>query len=127
MLFQRAGVQTTFDLLVARLGTTGPPMPVAQTAHGEREGRFSPDVRWIAYDSTETGRREVWIQPFPPTGARWQISRAGGVSPQWRSDGNELFYVAGNGRMMAVPIEAGSGFWSLLRLRSRTRLLSPLR
>lgn len=50
----------------------------------------------------------MWVQPFPPTGARWQISRTGGVSPQWRSDGNELFYVAGDGRMMAVSIEAGS-------------------
>jgi Tol biopolymer transport system component len=108
IVFQRPGVQNSFDLLAVRPGSTDAPLPVAQTEHGEREGRFSPDARWVAYDSTETGRREVWIQPFPPTGARWQISRTGGVSPQWRSDGNELFYVAGDGRLMAVPIEAGS-------------------
>jgi Tol biopolymer transport system component len=108
VLFQRPGVESTFDLLAVRIGSNDPPLPVAQTEHGEREGRFSPDVRWVAYDSTETGRREVWVQPFPPTGARWQISRTGGVSPQWRADGKELFYVAGDGRLMAVPIEAGS-------------------
>jgi Tol biopolymer transport system component len=108
ILFQRpGGVQNSIDLFAVRLGTSDAPIPIAQTEHGEREGRFSPDVRWIAYDSTETGRREVWIQPFPPTGARWQISRSGGVSPQWRADGKELFYAAGDGRMMAVPIEAG--------------------
>jgi hypothetical protein len=105
VLFQKVGVENTFDLLVQRLGVAEPPIPVAQTAHGEREGRFSPDGRWIAYDSTETGRREAWIQPFPPTGARWQISRTGGVSPQWRPDGKELFYVAGDGKLMAVAIE----------------------
>jgi Tol biopolymer transport system component len=108
VIFQTPG-KDSFDLLALRLDSPGSPgIPVAQTEHGEREGRFSPDVRWVAYDSTETGRREVWIQPFPPTGARWQISRTGGVSPQWRGDGKELFYVAGDGRLTAVAVEAES-------------------
>jgi hypothetical protein len=62
----------------------------------------------VAYDSTESGRREVWIQPFPPTGSRWQISTSGGVSPKWRRDGKELFYVAADGTLTAIPIEIGA-------------------
>jgi Tol biopolymer transport system component len=84
------------------------PFPVLQTEHGEREGRFSPDVRWIAYDSTESGRREIWIQPFPPTGSKWQVSTGGGFSPRWRGDGNEIFYVAADGKLMAVPVSGGT-------------------
>jgi serine/threonine protein kinase len=76
VIFQRAGTQNSFDLLAVRPGAAEAPIPVATTEHGEREGRFSPDVRWVAYDSTETGRREVWIQPFPPTGARWNRNGA---------------------------------------------------
>ena len=67
-----------------------------------------PNGRWIAYDSTESGRREIWVQPFPATGSKWQVSTTGGFSPRWRRDGNELFYVATDGRMMAVPISLGS-------------------
>ena len=67
-------------------------------------------MRWIAYDSSESGRREIWVQPFPPTGSRWQISTTGGFSPQWRGDGKELFYVAADGKMMAVPVTLGPRF-----------------
>jgi hypothetical protein len=84
------------------------PFPFIQTEHGEREGRFSPDVRWIAYDSTESGRREVWLQPFPPTGSKWQISTGGGFSPRWRGDGREIFYVAADGKLTAVAVSGGS-------------------
>jgi Tol biopolymer transport system component len=110
VVYQAQTAETGFDLWAVALSGDRKPFPVAQSPHGEREGAFSPDVRWLAYDSTETGRREVWVQPFPPTGARWQISTAGGVSPRWRGDGRELFYVAADGRLTAVPITAGAGF-----------------
>jgi Tol biopolymer transport system component len=108
ILFQRQEPKTGFDLWVVPVEGGQAPAAFAQTEHGEREGRFSPDGRWVAYDATETGRREVWIQPFPATGSRWQISTQGGVSPQWRSDGKELFYVAADGTLMGVPIQAGT-------------------
>jgi eukaryotic-like serine/threonine-protein kinase len=88
------------------------PFPVARTEHAEREGRLSPDVRWVAYDSTESGRREVWVQPFPPTGSKWQISTTGGSSPRWRGDGKELFYIAADGNLTAVAIDVGRTFQS---------------
>jgi eukaryotic-like serine/threonine-protein kinase len=72
-------------------------------------------------DSTETGRREVWVQPFPPTGARWQITTAGGVSPRWRADGRELFYVASDGTLTAVAVTPGSTFrWDAPRALFQT-------
>lgn len=60
----------------------------------ETQGRFSPDGHGIAYTSDETGTPEVYVQPFPTTGAKWQVSSMGGSDPQWRGDGRELFYVA---------------------------------
>jgi serine/threonine-protein kinase len=110
VVYQSTSPGTGFDLWVAPLSGEGAPFPVARTVHGEREGAFSPDVRWIAYDSTESGRREVWVQPFPPTGARWQVSTTGGVSPRWRADSRELFYVAADGKMTAVATTSGAAF-----------------
>jgi hypothetical protein len=77
------------------------------SANGERGGKLSPDMHWIAYDSTESGRREIWIQPMPPNGSRWQVSNGGGTSPRWRGDGRELFYIAADGKLMAVPVTPG--------------------
>jgi hypothetical protein len=64
-------------------------------------------MRWIAYDSTESGRREIWIQPLPPNGSRWHVSTGGGFSPRWRGDGRELFYLAPDGMLIAVPVTPG--------------------
>lgn len=61
----------------------------------EREGRFSPNGRWMAYRSNESGRDEVYVQSYPPGGGKWQISTEGGAQPMWRDDGNELFYKSG--------------------------------
>jgi Tol biopolymer transport system component len=107
ILFQISRPKTGFDLLAWSLADRQS-IPIAQTEHGEREGRFSPDGKWVAYDSTESGRREIWIQPFPPSGSRWQVSTSGGVSPQWRRDGKELYYVRADGMLMALPIQSGS-------------------
>jgi eukaryotic-like serine/threonine-protein kinase len=98
-------LESSWDLWAVPLAGDGKPFPIARTEHGERVGQFSPDVRWVAYDSTESGQREVWVQPFPPTGSKWQVSTTGGTSPKWRGDGKELFYVAADGMLTAVPIE----------------------
>ena len=68
-------------------------------------GQVSPDGRWLAYHSVESGRYEVYVQSFPAPGAgKWQISKDGGTDARWRGDGRELFYYALDGRLMAVPI-----------------------
>ena len=101
-------IETGWDVWALPLSADREPVPVARTEHGERAPQFSPDGRWIAYDSTESGRREIWIQPFPPTGSRWQISAAGGVNPHWGGGGRELYYVAADGRLMAVGLTFGA-------------------
>jgi dipeptidyl aminopeptidase/acylaminoacyl peptidase len=65
--------------------------------------RFSPDGRWMAYVSDESGRPEVYVQPYPGPGGKWQISADGGIEPLWNPNGRELFYRSSN-RVLAVPV-----------------------
>ena len=73
-------------------------------------GHFSPDAKWVAYASTETGRQEVFVQDFPATGAKFQVSINGGSEPRWRSDGREFYFLGADGRMMAVEVEHTPAF-----------------
>ena len=75
-----------------------------QPHHDREQTRTLPDA------SNESGRYEVYVQPFPPSGGKWQISAAGGVQPQWRRDGKELFYVALDGTLMAADVKPASTF-----------------
>lgn len=75
----------------------------------EAQGQFSPDGRFIAYASDESGRPEIYVQPFPPTGAKWQVSGSGGEQPRWRRDGRELFFVAPDKKLMAAGVTLGAG------------------
>ena len=71
----------------------------------------SPDGKWIAYLSNESGRFEVYVRSFPVAGAQWQISTSGGTMPVWSPDGRELFYVSADAKMMSVPVTTtGSAF-----------------
>jgi eukaryotic-like serine/threonine-protein kinase len=85
-------------------GRAGEPFPVVQTAFDEAEGQFSPNGQWVAYQSNASGRTEIYLRPFPVPGATIQISTAGGGQPRWRPDGRELFYVAPDAKLMAVPL-----------------------
>jgi serine/threonine protein kinase/Tol biopolymer transport system component len=78
--------------------------PFLHSHYAEVNPRFSPDAHWVAYASDESGRSEVYVQPFPGPGNKFQVSTAGGGQPVWRRDGKELFYREANGRFMAVPI-----------------------
>jgi len=80
------------------------PFAVLQGRFDEIEGQFSPDGRWLAYASNESGRDEIYVRTFPEAGGPWQVSVAGGLHPRWARDGSELFYVAPDTRLMAVPI-----------------------
>jgi Tol biopolymer transport system component len=87
------------------------PTVVVNSPFDERNGQFSPDGRWIAYHSNETGRYEIYVVPFPAGGGKWQISTGGGISPRWRRDGKELFFIAPDAKMMAVAVSAfGASF-----------------
>jgi len=86
------------------------PSPLLCTPFTESHGQISPDGKWLAYYSNETGRYEVYVQPFPATGAKWQVSTGGGEQPRWRSDGGELFYLSGDKRLMAVHLGGGPSF-----------------
>jgi Tol biopolymer transport system component len=79
--------------------------PLVQTPFSERSPAFSPDGRWLAYVTNESGRDEVYVQAFPGPGGRSQVSTDGGVTPVWARNGREIFYRNGD-KMMAVPIES---------------------
>ncbi|HXG59494.1 MAG TPA: hypothetical protein VNL91_10765, partial [Thermoanaerobaculia bacterium] len=84
--------------------------PVAATSFDEFAGRLSPDGKWIAYSSNESGKNEIYVQRFPPAGGgKWQVSVGGGVAPFWKADGTELFYRIGE-KIMAVPVDASQTF-----------------
>jgi eukaryotic-like serine/threonine-protein kinase len=72
--------------------------------------RFSPDGRWVAYSSNESGHWEVYVTSFPAAKSKWQVSTAGGEEPRWRRDGKELFYLSGQGTVMAAAVKTGSSF-----------------
>jgi Tol biopolymer transport system component len=84
------------------------PYDLLATPFRERDARFSPDGRWLAYSSNESGRSEVYVTSFPGPGGKWQVSTGGGEQPYWRSDGREIFYRSLDQGIMAVPIQAGA-------------------
>ena len=92
------------DLWILPLIGDKRPIPFMTTPFGEGRGQFSPDGKWIAYTSNESGRNEVYVQSFPASGAKWQISNNGGDWARWRRDGKELFYVAPNRDLRSVAI-----------------------
>jgi eukaryotic-like serine/threonine-protein kinase len=80
---------------------------LASDAASQLDAQFSPDGRWFAYRSDELGRPEVFVKSFPPTESKQRISTSGGLRPRWRRDGRELFYLAADGRLMAVSVASG--------------------
>jgi serine/threonine protein kinase len=113
MLFNSVDPLTNVDMWAA--GTTGDRTPSVflKTPFREGYGMFSPDGRWVAYQSNETGRPEIYVRPFVPpsesasaaqAAGQWQISAGGGIHPVWRHDGKELYYLNPAGEMMAAPI-----------------------
>ena len=95
---------TGLDLRALPLSGERAPFDIARTSFAELNARFSPDSRWVAYESNETGRLEIYAQPFPGPGPKVQVSVGGGTLPRWRRDGGELFYLAPDRRLMAVSV-----------------------
>ena len=112
LIFQSQGAVAGFDLWALPLTATDKkPILLLRTQYFEAQGQLSPDGRWLAYTSNESGSSQVYVQPFAPgwdkpISGKWQISTNAGVQPRWRGDGKELFYLASDRRLMAVDVKA---------------------
>ncbi|MDP9268632.1 MAG: protein kinase [Acidobacteriota bacterium] len=95
---------TKGDIMVLPLEGERKPVPFMQTTFNERAAKFSPDGHWIAFDSDESGRNEVYVAPFPGGGRKWQVSTSGGRQALWRRSGTELYYLAPDNILTAVSI-----------------------
>jgi Tol biopolymer transport system component len=111
LLESQAGTRDNSDLITVPVDTPGAPTTFIKTPKPifENHARFSPDGSWIAYESNESTRPEVYVQAFPPSERRWQISTAGGQSPMWRADAKEIFFTAPDDTLYAVPVHLGAG------------------
>jgi Tol biopolymer transport system component/DNA-binding winged helix-turn-helix (wHTH) protein len=99
---------TKIDVWILPLKDGRKPYPFLNAAFNEDSPQFSPDVRWLAYVSDETGRNEVYVTSFPQAGRKYQISTTGGSLARWSGDGRELFYIAPDGYLMSAPRKMGS-------------------
>ena len=123
--------QRSGDIWSLALQGDGKPVPLIATSAGERSPRLSPDGRWLAYGSDESGRYEVYVRRFPLTDEKWQVSTRGGSWPYWRGDGKEIFFVGVDGIFTAVPVSAAGEVFSAGTpqplFQTRFRNLSALR
>ncbi|HEV7551236.1 MAG TPA: protein kinase [Candidatus Angelobacter sp.] len=109
LIGREGAAQNTRLALVPSSG--GEPVPVPLDAKGDvSNGQISPDGKWLAYASNESGNWEVYVTTFPDAAGKWQVSRGGGTEPRWRGDTREMFYIGTTGTMMAVPISTESTF-----------------
>jgi Tol biopolymer transport system component len=108
LLYRSLDPKTGYDIWALPLDGDRTPFPFVRTDFDERDGQFSRDGQWVAYQSNESGRFEIYILPFPGPGVRERISTDGGAQMRWRRDDRELFYIALDGRLMAVPIRLAS-------------------
>ena len=111
LLYQTHDPKTGWDVWVLPFFGDRKPKPFLQSEFDESQGQFSPNGRWVAYTANESGRPEVYVQPFPGPGPKVQISTGGGMQPKWRRDGKELFYrIDSTGKLMAVEVKANGEF-----------------
>ncbi|HEY3204492.1 MAG TPA: protein kinase, partial [Thermoanaerobaculia bacterium] len=108
--FVNRSPQTNFDIWILPTFGDRKAFPWLKTSFNENWPVFTPDGRFLAYQSNESGRQEIYVQSFPGPGGKWQISNAGGTEPHWRDDGKELYYRSADQKITAVDIRAGDTF-----------------
>jgi dipeptidyl aminopeptidase/acylaminoacyl peptidase len=109
ILFTSRGDESGWNIWAVPSDGERKPIPIVKTPFAELWATFSPDGKYIAYQSNESGRAEIYVREFPEARNKWQVSTEGGTEPYWRRDCRELFYRAGS-RVMAVPVQAGATF-----------------
>ena len=97
---------TQNDIWILPMSADRKPFPFMQTTANEITAQFSPDGRWVAYVSDESGTNQVYIAPFPAAAGKWQISRNGGTEPRWRGDGKEIFFLSPENKLIVVAVNA---------------------
>jgi serine/threonine-protein kinase len=107
LAFTEANPETRRDIWILKLSDREA-QPFLRTPYEDTAPRFSPDGKWLAYSSDESGQREIYVQPYPGLGGKWQISNDGGQEPVWNPKGGELFYRSGS-KIMAVDFDTSSG------------------
>jgi serine/threonine protein kinase len=107
IIYREQHPKSNFDLWALSL-EDHKTIPIANTDFEEREGQFSPDGRWVAYQSNESGRPEIYVQPFPNPTGKWRVSTSGGSQVRWRRDGKELFYISLDEKLTTVPISTAA-------------------
>jgi hypothetical protein len=85
-------------------------IPFVSSLADDSQAQFSPDQKWVAFTSSESGRNEVYVRPFPDGDGKWQISSEGGTEPRWRGDAKELFYLTPDGTLMSVSVKTIPNF-----------------
>jgi Tol biopolymer transport system component len=108
IVYWKIGEKTAGDLWLLPLFGDRQSKPYLATQFAESWGKVSPDGRWLVYQSNESGRPEIYVQSFPEPGQKVIVSKGGGTLPRWRRDGRELYYVAPDDKLMAVPVEPGA-------------------
>ncbi len=112
LVYQESNTETGYDIRYVEMGTDGDasePVAFLATPASERAPKLSPDGRFVAYMSNESGRNEIYVRPFPEGSGRRQASVNGGTRPRWSRDGTGLFYVQGNNALMAVSVSTAQG------------------
>jgi Tol biopolymer transport system component len=129
VLFNVLAGETSYDLWALSLTGDRKAFPVVQTASNEFGGQFSPDGRWVAYTTNESGQFDVYVVPFPGPGGKWQVSAGGGGFPRWRRDGGEIFHLNPDNALMAVGVDGRSAAFEVgtSRLLFKTRVPTGLR
>jgi Tol biopolymer transport system component len=110
LAFMKLESENGWDIWAMPMDGSGEAFPVVQSQFFDARPSFSPDGRWIAYQSDESGRAEIYVRPFPGPGGKWQVSPNGGEEPHWSADGREIFYLDAAQNIVAVPVETGGGF-----------------
>jgi Tol biopolymer transport system component len=110
LLFGKVVSETSWDIWALPTDGSGDSFALVQSEFVEVRPTFSPDGKWFAYQSNESGREEIYVRQFPGPGGQWQVSTNGGVEPIWSADGSEIFYLDGSRDLVSVPVTMGATF-----------------
>jgi hypothetical protein len=113
LLYRLEAAATRGDVWVLPLGGDRKPFPFVATEFQETRAQFSPDGRWVSYESDESGRPEVYARPFPGPGGRFQVSVAGGIEARWHPNGKEIFFVNPKGELLVAAVRPSADGASL--------------